>query len=100
MVYVRDEARSPRLPDFAPRDTPRADRSAARNLRPLVRRPRLAAAPAPGRHARGGARGSRRAPDRTHGRRQDAGRVPAEPGRADRAGLLGPAAYALHLPPE
>ena len=34
-----------------------------------------------------GAAGSRRAADRAHRRRQDAGRVPAEPGRAARGGL-------------
>ena len=50
----------------------------------VVRPPGLDAAAAPARHAGCGARRRERAADRAHRRRQDAGRVPAHPGRSRR----------------
>ena len=57
------------------------DHRPARALRRLVRRARLDAAAAPDRAARQGAGRALDAADRADRRRQDAGRLPAEPGR-------------------
>ena len=88
----------------APEPRPRARRAGRRRRRAalpepfaaLVRRARLDAAAAPAGAARSGARAALDAADRADRRRQDAGRLPAEPRRASRSARARKQGAGLH----